>query len=243
MQDLDLQIEYWNQMGPLKPFAHPVNLARLKEYVDPACRILDFGCGYGRVAGFLWSHGYHNVIGVDPAPAMVAAARARFPELEIHVLADAPHVGVPDASVGAVLLFTVLTCVPGDAGQRAIVQEATRVLVPGGLLYISDLWLQSDRRNIARYEAGERRHGVYGIFDLPEGVTVRHHDRRWIDELTRGYERVALDEFQVPTMNGNTADGFQWFGRKRQVNFRKNVALRGAALILLIIPQPWPLSP
>jgi hypothetical protein len=32
--------------------------------------------------------------------------------------------------------------------------------------------------------------------------------------LTAGYDRVALDEFQVPTMNGNTADGFQWFGRK-----------------------------
>jgi len=105
--------------------------------------------------------------------------------------------------------------VPGDAGQRAIVKEATRVLAPGGLLYVSDLWLQTDARNIARYEAGRRRHGVYGVFDLPEGVTVRHHDRRWIEGLTGGYQRVALDEFQIPTMNGNTADGFQWFGRKR----------------------------
>ena len=164
-----------------------MNLARLKEYLDPACRILDFGCGYGRVAGLLWSHGYRNVIGVDPAPAMVAAARERFPELEFHVLDDAPRVGVPDASVDAVLLFSVLTCVPGDAGQRAIMQEATRVLAPGGLLYLSDLWLQTDRRNIARYEAGRQRHGVYGVFDLPEGVTVRHHDRRWIEELTGGY--------------------------------------------------------
>jgi SAM-dependent methyltransferase len=214
-QSLDFQIDYWNRVGPSKPFAHPVNLARLKEYLDPGCRILDFGCGYGRVAGLLWSQGYRNVIGVDPAPAMVAAARGRFPALEFQVLDDAPHVGVADAGVDAVLLFSVLTCVPGDAGQRAIVDEATRVLAPGGLLYISDLWLQTDRRNIARYEAGRRRHGVYGVFDLPEGVTVRHHDRRWIEGLTGGYQRVALDEFQVPTMNGNTADGFQWFGRKR----------------------------
>jgi SAM-dependent methyltransferase len=214
-EDLDLQIEYWNRIGPCKPFAHPVNLARLKDYLDPACRILDFGCGYGRVAGFLWSHGYRNVIGVDPAPAMVAAARERFPELEFHVLDNASHVGVPDAGVDAFLLISVLTCVPGDAGQRAIVQEATRVLSPGGLLYISDLWLQTDRRNIARYEAGRQKYGAYGVFDLPEGVTVRHHDRRWIEGLTGGYERVALDEFQLPTMNGNTAEGFQWFGRKR----------------------------
>ena len=214
-QSLDLQIDYWNRVGPSKPFAHPVNLARLEEYLDPACRVLDFGCGYGRVAGLLWSQGYRNVIGVDPAPAMVAAARDRFPAVEFQVLDDPPHVRVPDAGVDAVLLFSVLTCVPGDAGQRAIVKEATRVLAPGGLLYVSDLWLQTDARNIARYEAGRRRHGVYGVFDLPEGVTVRHHDRRWIEGLTGGYQRVALDEFQIPTMNGNTADGFQWFGRKR----------------------------
>jgi len=211
---LDVQLDYWDRIGPSKPFAHPVNLARLQEYLDPGCPILDFGCGYGRVAGFLWSHGYRNVIGVDPAPAMVAAARERFPDLEFRVLDDAPHVGVPDAGVDAVLLISVLTCVPGDAGQRAIVEEATRVLGPGGLLYISDLWLQTDPRNIARYEAGLPRHGVYGVFDLPEGVTVRHHDRRWIEGLTAGYDRLALDEFQVSTMNGNTADGFQWFGRK-----------------------------
>jgi SAM-dependent methyltransferase len=215
MPDLDAQVDYWNRIGPSKPFGHPVNLARLAEYVDPSRPILDFGCGYGRVAGFLWSHGYRNVSGVDPAPAMVAAAREHFPEIEFHVLGHPPRVGVPDTSVDAVLLFTVLTCVPGDAGQRAIVDEATRVLAPGGLLYISDLWLQTDSRNIARYDAGRRRHAVYGVFDLPEGVTLRHHDRRWIDELTGGYERVALDEFQVQTMNGNTADGFQWFGRKR----------------------------
>lgn len=39
-------------------------------------------------------------------------------------------------SVDAVLLFTVLTCVPTDDGQQAIVREAGRVLRPGGLLYI-----------------------------------------------------------------------------------------------------------
>ena len=55
---LDFQIDYWNRIGPTKPFAHPVNLARLQELLDPASRILDFGCGYGRVAGLLWSRGY-----------------------------------------------------------------------------------------------------------------------------------------------------------------------------------------
>jgi len=215
MQDLDRQIDYWNRAGPGKAFGHPVNFERLARWLDPGSRILDFGCGYGRVLGLLHGHGYQNLIGVDPAPSMVAAARQRFPSIVVEQLVDSPRLALAEASVDATLLFTVLTCVPGDEGQRAILRELGRVLRPGGLLYISDLWLQSDVRNIQRYVRDEPRYGKYGVFDLPEGVTVRHHDRQWIEALTEAYEPVAIDDIQVQTMNGHQANGFQWFGLKR----------------------------
>jgi SAM-dependent methyltransferase len=218
MMSLDIQIDYWNQVGPTKPFAHPVNIEQLSRWIDPASRILDYGCGYGRALGILHSNGYKNLIGVDPAPAMIAAARQNFPAISFEVLSDFRKVGLPDASVDAVLLFAVLMCVPTDAGQRAIMAELTRVLRPGGLLYISDMWLQIDARNVERYAACEKKYGIYGVFDLREGVTVRHHDPKWIEELTKEHECLALDEIQVKTMNGNPAAAFQWFGRKRGPN-------------------------
>ena len=121
-----------------------------------------------------------------------------------------------DASVDATLLFTVLTCVPTNEAQRAIVGEIGRVLRPGGLFYISDLWLQTDERNIERYVRDQPKYGTYGVFDLPEGVTVRHHDAGWIESLTRDFETRALDQIDITTMNGNPAKGFQWFGLKRR---------------------------
>ncbi len=72
---LDLQLDYWNQIGPLKPFAHPVNITRLSQWTSRESRILDYGCGYGRALGILHDNGYRNLTGVDPAPAMIAAAR------------------------------------------------------------------------------------------------------------------------------------------------------------------------
>jgi hypothetical protein len=95
-----------------------------------------------------------------------------------------------------------------------IIAEITRLLRPGGVLYISDMFLQTDTRNLERYIEGEKRHGVYGVFDLTDGVTVRHHNRSWIATLTTGYEQLALEEIPIETMNGNPARGFQWFGRK-----------------------------
>lgn len=145
---------------------------------------------------------------------MVASARERLSRITCEQLVSPPHLDLADASVDAVLLFTVLTCVPTDEGQRAVLGELRRVLRPGGLLYISDLWLQTDARNVQRYVCHHSKYGRYGVFDLPEGVTVRHHDRRWVKVLTADYQTVALDEIMVQTMNGHPARGFQWFGRK-----------------------------
>jgi SAM-dependent methyltransferase len=211
---LDLQIDYWNAVGPTKPFAHPVNIEKLEQWVRPTSRVLDYGCGYGRALGILQAHGYRDLIGVDPVPAMIAAARHNFPSISFDLLDDYRKVNVPDASVDCVFLFTVLTCVPTDEGQRAIISEITRVLRSKGVLYISDMWLQTDSRNVERYIEGEKKYGIYGVFDLREGVTVRHHDRRWIETLTKDYELLELEEIPVKTMNGHPATAFQWYGRK-----------------------------
>jgi len=216
MQNLDRQLDYWNRVGPHKSFGHPVNVERLKQWLSPASRILDLGCGYGRALGLLSECGYRNLIGYDPAPGMIAVARERFPAISFEELTSR-HLPLADASVDATLLFSVLTCVPTDLGQRAIVEEVGRVLRPGGLFYISDLWLQTDERNLERYIRDEPKYGAYGVFDLPEGVTVRHHDPRWIDTLTRDFDTLALDQIDVVTMNGHPAKGFQWFGLKRTI--------------------------
>ena len=213
MDDLASQIDYWDRLGTTKPFSHPVNLSRLAELIDLDRRILDFGCGYGRVMGVLHDHGYHNLVGVDPAPAMIAAARRRFPALTFLEM-NSTRLPLADESVDAALLFTVLTCIPSDDAQRRVIREIGRVLRPDGLLYISDLWLQKDERNVDRYRRYQAKYGVYGTFELPEGVVLRHHTRQWIEQLTARFALITVDEIVAETMNGHRAEAFQWFGRK-----------------------------
>lgn len=214
---LDLQLDYWDQVGPTKSFAHPVNVERLGSWLQPTSRILDFGCGYGRALGILRENGFQNLVGFDPAPSMIAAARVRHPMIEFQVLRNFRSIPLPDTSVDAALLLAVLTCIPGDDAQRAIIIEITRVLRPGGVLYVSDMWLQCDTRNVERYIRDASKYGTYGVFDLTEGVTVRHHERKWIEALLQPYTVMALDEIPIQTMNGHAASGFQWFGKASKI--------------------------
>jgi len=209
--DLNSQYEYWNTTGTQKSFAHPLNLRRVRQWMSDEGCMLDFGCGYGRVLGELYKEGYDKLVGLDFSPAMIAAARGQYPEIAFEQI-ESLSIPLPDASVDGVLLFSVLTCIPTDEGQRELLREVNRVLNRGGLLYISDLWLQTDERNLTRYARDEQKYGIYGVFDLPEGVTVRHHDPKWIETLTSDFTMVALDEIEVVTMNGNPAKAFQWFG-------------------------------
>ena len=112
------------------------------------------------------------------------------------------------------LLFAVLTCIPDSSDQRVLVTEVERVLRPGGLIYLSDLLVNDDLRNRERYQQYAENYSCYGVFELPEGVVVRHHEREWIEELTRAFHRVEYEPFSVTTMNGNTSAACQFMGRK-----------------------------
>jgi ubiquinone/menaquinone biosynthesis C-methylase UbiE len=113
-----------------------------------------------------------------------------------------------------VLLFAVLTCIPGDDQQRQLMFEVYRVMRPGGIIYVSDLLVNDDERNRKRYEQYAEAYGCYGVFELPEGVTVRHHRKEWIAELLSSFEQLESEPFTVITMNGNTSAAFQYVGRK-----------------------------
>ncbi|MCE5270944.1 class I SAM-dependent methyltransferase [bacterium] len=210
--DLSRQVEYWNGAARGKAFSHPLDETFLERQLPVEASILDYGCGWGRILNRLAALGYTRLSGADPSPSMLERARAEHPGPDYRLLEGA-RLPFADRGFDCVLLFAVLTCVPTDSGQRGLVAEAARVLRPGGIFYVSDYLLQNDSRNLERYERGQARFGVRGVFELPEGAVLRHHERPWLDGLFAGFEPLLWKEFPVVTMNGNPARAFQWAGR------------------------------
>ena len=215
MTELDRQVSYWDGVAAEKAFTHPLDVARFRGVACGAPRILDYGCGYGRTCAELASLGYQRVTGVDISERMIARGHAQFPELDLRVQAGVA-LSFPPATFDVCILFAVLTCIPTDEGQRSVITELGRVLRPGGTLYVSDYPIQEDGRNQARYREFEQEYGTFGVFRLPDGAVVRHHEMNRVHDLLARFDLAAERVLDVPTMNGNPAKVFQIFARKGQ---------------------------
>ena len=215
MQHFTSQIGYWNSVATEKRFSHPLRLHWLARYASQQARILDYGCGYGRTLAELSETGYKHVFGVDFSERMLERSRFQVPFSKV-VRNDGQHLSFKDDCFDVVLLFAVLTCIPDSNAQRRLLAETERALRPGGLIYVSDLLVNSDLRNRKRYQQFAETYGCYGVFELAEGIVVRHHEREWMEKITSSFEQLEFEPFMVTTMNGNLSSAFQYLGRKQR---------------------------
>ena len=94
-------------------------------------RVLDVGCGTGSFAVRLAAAG-HTVTGLDPAPGMLAAARAR-PGAGAVRWVDGPAEAAPDGPYDvAVMTGHAFQCLPGEDDIRGTLAAVRRRLAPGG---------------------------------------------------------------------------------------------------------------
>lgn len=121
-------------------------------------RVLELGVGTGASLGF-YGIGVSELVGIDPAGAMLQRARDRHARLErergrlpfpvrLHQ-ADAEALPYADDSFDTVVAFLTLCTIP-DPGQAA--REMRRVLRPGGRLLVLEHVRAEDGRALAWWQ-------------------------------------------------------------------------------------------
>lgn len=208
------QKKYWNSVSEKKEFTTPFHLKEFAEYVGKEDMILDVGCGYGRTLNQLYEEGYHNLIGIDFSENMIERGKNQYPYLDLKVKLGRT-IDMKDNYCDAVILFAVLTCIINDTEQMALLKEIKRVLKPNGIIYINDFLLNTDERNLDRYQLFKDKY-QYGVFELPEGAVVRHHDIKWVEQCVEPFEKLVLKQVVYTTMNGNKSNGYYFIGRKNK---------------------------
>ncbi|WP_256297045.1 class I SAM-dependent methyltransferase [Haloarchaeobius salinus] len=181
----------------------------LDEYVtDPDGRVLDLGCGSGRVTAPLAERGF-DVVGVNVSETMVQVARELHPDVEFRV-GDATALSFPDGSFDYVLFADrgIDDVRPAASRMRAIL-ESWRVLKPGGLFafdannqlsrFVVDPTDRSAVADTARFLARNLRAGTlrsrYAFVEYANGIDrtyaiVPPAQRRQLTDV--GFELVGM---------------------------------------------------
>jgi SAM-dependent methyltransferase len=142
--DESLQIESTGLAGPVA-LRQGFQVYRLfKELFErhggrlAACRrVLDFGCGWGRVLRFfLRDLEADRLWGLDAREKMIAACRQTFPGCHFERAGPWPPTPLDPASVDFVYAFSVLSHLSEEMHLRWL-EEFHRILAPGGLLIVS----------------------------------------------------------------------------------------------------------
>jgi SAM-dependent methyltransferase len=107
-------------------------LERAGARLEDMERVLDFGCGAGKVIAILRGSG-PELHGCDIDDASIEWLRRTYPDLHVFNNAFDPPLHYPDAHFDLVWAWSVLTHLEAHR-QRAWVAEWARIIKPGGLL-------------------------------------------------------------------------------------------------------------
>jgi len=144
------------------------------ERIRPSDRVLDLGCGYGRVTLRLLAAA-ETVVGIDTSPKNLALARRRF-----RVVPDCYFLRMNAAALSfRDRQFDVVVCIQNGISaftvdQRTLLREAVRVTRPGGTVLFSSYSPRFWQDRLEWFEI-QADHGLIGEIDgqaTGDGVIV-----------------------------------------------------------------------
>ena len=100
----------WNEVAEAVSFNLEIDLHRFSSEVSGENRILDYGCGYGRISKQLWDHGYKNIVSVDSSLKMIKRGNTEYPYLKLSAVSG-NTLPFPDNSFDVVVVCAVFTCI------------------------------------------------------------------------------------------------------------------------------------
>lgn len=157
--------------------------------LSPGARLLDVGCGPGRHSVELAQRGY-DVVGIDPAPAMIAAARARAAKAgvspDFRQVSGESFVANEEFDA-AICLFTTLGQVSEKGDNSRLVERVYQALRPGGSFIVEVPQRAQAVKNLKptdRFEGPERYTVVTRYFDPKD------------NSVTEEFEVVSPEETQ-----------------------------------------------
>ena len=185
------------------------------QVFKPDWRILDLGCGPGRLCKRLVKAGYRSIYGMDVNEDAVYLARSRS-QAAPYAVGDASALPYADSSFDGVFMQAVLTTITDPSDRRQTLREIARILCRPGRLYMGVFGLTPEQpAYFARYQEGLKKGHPEGTFEVNDPETgrllylARHYTRDEIESLLEeaGFGMLHYQAEVFTTRTGNRING------------------------------------
>lgn len=205
----------WDKVASDVDFNLEIDLARFLGMISQTAKVLDFGCGCGRISNELIERGYTDVTGVDPSFAMIERGRKAFPGLPL-LHSDGLDLPFGENAFDVVVICAVLTCIPSLAERGRVAAEITRVLKPGGIVHISEFCSEESKGFIS------------GL-----GLPMRYSSLKELRDLFASFSCFHDEVVSATTMSGDSTSSYRAFIRKPfNAGVKSNVASQEGVCIV-----------
>jgi ubiquinone/menaquinone biosynthesis C-methylase UbiE len=199
----------------------------LFAWLQPSHRLIDLGCGYGKTCFELLHKGCRQITGVDLNESGIRYAQSLKASVPADALVefrveDITQLSFPDSSFTFAIMQALLTALPKAEDRARALAEASRILAPGGYLYIAcfgQTWHSPlyRTRYLDAIEAGFEE-GSFPAYhkdtDELEYVAHHHSEKELVELLLAAQFEIEKFRFEVfTTRSGNKVNGIVLIAR------------------------------
>ncbi|OEF27248.1 class I SAM-dependent methyltransferase [Vibrio rumoiensis] len=186
----------WDAVADLVNFNLEISVSDLLAFVPVESKILDFGCGYGRVTHQISELGYSKIIGIDSSKEMISRGLSEYPELDLRYLSG-DVLPFADSEFDSIITCAVFTCIAEQNSREKVLSELRRVLKPNGVIYLAEFCSEFSLR-----------------FMSGTGVSMWHSKQIELEALLTGFNIETSILVETSTMSGHESKASHIIARK-----------------------------
>jgi SAM-dependent methyltransferase len=208
-------------------------------------RVLDLGCGAGRLTGYLATLA-REAVGMDVSPVMIEHCRRAYPDTRFDLGDIRDLTGYADESFDGVFAVANLFDVLEHAERLRVLGEMRRLLAPGGLLLFSSHNLANEPhlRRPTQLRMQDPARFALDVFRMPRGLVnhlrvrkfERHEDdHAYLNDISHDYmalhyyigrdvqdkqlSETGLELLEALDAEGNTVPGGETAARSPALHY------------------------